>query len=104
MRTCLAGLWDPRAEEEVLASRHEGKEPPPLWHRDDAPADAEVGRQPTQFGAVEDHTAGARRQCVGDHAQRGGLARGVRAHERHELAGADLQGHAAQRQEVAVGA
>ncbi len=90
------------AELEVLAHRHAGEEAPPLRHDGDARRAEAMRRQARDVAAVKDEAAGARALDAGDGVDQRRLAGAVRADDREQLAGTNLDRDAPERRRRAV--
>ena len=91
-----------RAEPEVLLDGEERPELPPLRHEGDPEAGAGGGGERRGWLAAKAHLAAAWWAEPGDRAERGGLARAVRAEQRHDLPLAHLEREAVQHLHVPV--
>src|SRR5215467_830431 len=91
-----------RAQEQVLAHRHEGEESPPLRHLHNAAAHAIVRRDAREVLAGEGDLAGPRGEGAGDHPESSGLARGVGADQGQDFPLLHVEADAVERLQIAV--
>ena len=99
-RLALAGVG---AHFEIFHHRHRGEHLAPLRHMRDAELRALGRRHREQVLPVVGDLAADRRNDAGDGLEQRGLAGAVRADHGDELAALDLERHAAQRAQAAIG-